>query len=165
MMEQAEGKIDKNVIKEHQNWIEFPNVRAEILRKKAEEAGEDADAILLGHILATIIGDDSNCFFSAKLGGYSPRDIEYSQAGILGRLSLEIKFKETPKILKKQLEMTREKLQEHDWRGEKGLTKALEIWTDNVEKWTEKYRDTNPEAKEAYNKFILFELSLAKKSY
>lgn len=165
MTEQTEGRIDKNIIEEHQNWIEFPNARAEILRKEAEKAGEDTDAILLGHILAVITGDDSNSFFSAKLGGYSPEDIEYSRVGILGRLSLEIEFKETPEILRKQLELAREKLQKHDWEGEKGLNKALEIWTEKVEGWTINFRDTNSVAKEAYKKFIAFEISLAKKSY
>ena len=162
MTEQAESGINENKNKAHQDWIEFPfKGRAEQLRKEAEKAGEDASAILLGHVISVIIGDDSNSFFSARFAGYSPESVEYAKTGILGRLSLEIEFKETPEKLRKQLELTRDKLQVYRWEGEKGLNKAHEIWKETAKDWVINFRDTNPEIKEAYEKFISFEIKAA----
>lgn len=163
MTEQAEGGIIKNSTKEHQELIEHPIKKAEILRKEAKKAGEDADTILLGYVLTIILKDDANAFNTTVLSRkYSFEDIEYSRTGILGRLSLEIEFEEIPEKLRKQLELARDKLQVHDWKGEEGFNKAHNIWKKTVRDWTLNFRDTNPEMMEACEKFQSFDVGLSK---
>ncbi len=162
MTEQAEGGINKNTTKEHQELIEYPIKKAEILRKEAKKVGEDADAILLGYVLTIILKDDANAFNTTVLSGkYSFEDVEYSRTGILGRLSLEIEFEEIPEKLRKQLELTRDELQVHDWKGKEGFNKAHNIWKKTVRDWTLNFRDTNPEMMEAYEKFQSFDVGLS----
>jgi len=163
MTEQVEGGISKNTNKEHQKWTEYPIKKTEILRKEAKKAEEDVDAILVGHIIAIILDDDANAFNTpVYTGEYSLENIEYSRTGILRRLSLEIEFEETPEKLKKQLELARDKLQVHDWKGEEGFNEAHNIWKETVRDWTFNFRDTNPEIKKAYEKFQSFNVRLSK---
>ncbi len=165
MTEQAEGEINKNTTEKHQELIEYPIKKAEIIREEAKKTGEDVNTILLGHIIAIILDDDANAFSKTILSGeYSLKDIEYSRTGILGRLSLEIEFKETPEKLRKQLELAQDKLQEHDWKGEEGLKKAQDIWVKTVRDWTQNFRETNPQIKEAYEKFQSFNTGLSEAS-
>ncbi len=161
MTEQAEGKINENATKEYQEWIEYPIKKTEILRQEATKVGEDVDTILLGHILSIILNDDANTFHLVIYGGYSLENIEYARTGILGRLSLEIEFEETPEKLRNQLELAQDELQEHDWKGKEGFNKAYEIWKETVKDWTRNFCDTNPEIKEAYEKFLSFDDNLS----
>ena len=162
MTEQAEGKTEERADRQLREWIEYPKKKAEILRQKAREAGEDADNILLGHILNVIIGDDVSAFHSAVYGGYIPEELRYSQTKILGRLSLEIKFKQTPKNLKKQLELVRDKLKKHNWGDKESFEEAYETWKEEVQDWTLNFRNTNPKMKEAYEKFLSFDNDLSR---
>lgn len=162
MTEQAEGKTEKKVDKQLQEWIEYPKKKAETLRQKAKEAGEDVDTILLGHILSIIIGDDANAFHSAVYGGYIPEELKHSQTKILERLSSEIEFEQTPKEVKKQLELVRDKLQKHDWGDKEGFEKAHKTWKEEVQDWTLNLRDNNPEMKKAYEKYLLLDSGLSK---
>jgi hypothetical protein len=162
MTEQVESKVDRNTTKEYQEWIKYPIKKVEILRQEAKKVGEDVDTILLGHILSVILNDDASTFHIAMYGEYSLENIEYARTGILGRLSMEIEFKETPKKLRKQLELTRNKLQKHDWRDKEAFNKAHEIWKETTRDWTRNFRDTNPEIKEAYEKFLSFDDSLSR---
>lgn len=163
MTEQAEGRINEDKAKKQQDWIKYPIEKAEIIRKETKKTGEDTDTILLGHIITIILDDDASAFSATVLSGkYSPEDIEYSQTGILGRLGLEIEFKETPEELRKQLELAQDKLRESDWIGEKGFNELFKIWKETVRDWTLNFRDTNPQIKEAYKKFWSFNIGLSK---
>ncbi len=162
MTEQAESGINKNTTKEYQKWIEYPIKKAEILRQEATKVGENVNTILLGHILSIILNDDANTFHIAIFGGHSLEDIGRARTGILGRLSLEIEFEETPEKLRNQLELAQDELQEHNWKGKEGFNKAYEIWKETVKDWTRNFRDTNPEIKEAYEKFLSFDDSLSR---
>jgi hypothetical protein len=162
MTEQAEGGTNRNTTKEHQELIEYPIKKAEILRKEAKKAGKDIDTILLGYVLSIILEDDANAFNTTVLSKkYSFKDVEYSRTGILGRLSLEIEFEEIPEKLRKQLELARDELQVHDWKGKEGFNKAHNIWKKTVRDWTLNFRDTNPEMMEAYEKFQAFDVGLS----
>ncbi|MBU0572315.1 hypothetical protein KKH23_01435 [Patescibacteria group bacterium] len=162
MTELTESIKNEDEAKKQQDWIKYPIEKAEIIRKETKKTGEDTDTILLGHIITLILDDDANAFNMVKLSGYSPHYMEYSRTVMLGRLSLEIEFKETPEELRKQLELTRNKLQEHDWIGEKGFNEVFGIWKETVRDWTQNFRDTNPEINEAYEKFQAFNTSLSK---
>lgn len=162
MTEQTEGEISKNTTKEYREWIEYPNKKAEILRQEAKKAGEDVDTILLGYILSIILDDDANTFHLAIFGEYSLEGIEFARIGILGRLSLEIELEETSEKLRKQLELARDELQRHDWGDKEGFNKAYEIWKETVKNWTLIFRDTNPEIKQAYEKFLSFDDDLSR---
>jgi len=165
MTEQTEVRINEENAKKQQDWIKYPIKKAEIIRKETKKTGEDTGTILLGHIITIILDDDANAFSKTILSGeYSLKDIEYSRTGILGRLSLEIEFKETPERLRKQLELAQDKLQEHDWKGEEGLKKAQDIWVKTVRDWTQNFRETNPQIKEAYEKFQSFNTGLSEAS-
>jgi hypothetical protein len=162
MTEQAEGGTNRNTTKEHQELIEYPIKKAEILRKEAKKTGKDVDTILLGYVLSIILEDDANAFNTTVLSKkYSFKDVEYSRTGILGRLSLEIEFEEIPEKLRKQLELARDELQVHDWKGKEGFNKAHNIWKKTVRDWTLNFRDTNPEMMEAYEKFQSFDVGLS----
>jgi len=162
MTEQIESKIDKSITKGHREWIEYPIKKAEILRKEAKKAGKDVNTILLGYILSIILEDDANAFLSAMHGEYSLENIEFSRTGILGRLSLEIEFEKTPEKLRKQLELARNELREHDWKDKESFNKAHGIWKEQVKDWTTNFCDTNPEIKEAYEEYLSFDNDLSR---
>jgi hypothetical protein len=162
MTELTESGIKKDINKKYQDWIEYPIKKAEILRQEAKKAGEDVDTILLGHILSIILNDDASTFHIAKFGEYSLENIEFSRTGILGRLSLEIKFEETPEKLRKQLELARNELQEHDWKDKESFNKAYGIWKETVKNWTTNFCDTNPEIKEAHKEYLSFDDDLSR---
>ncbi len=163
MSELVDNGISETLLKQHQDWIKYPTVKAKILRDEAQKAGENPDTIIAGDVMSLILNDDGNALYTTMFSDkYLPKEIEYSRNGILGRLSLEIDFKETPEEIRKQLVIARDVLQKHDWSGKKGFEGAHEIWKEFAKNWVRDFRETNPKMKEAHEKFIAFDEVLAR---
>jgi len=163
MSELVDNGISDEVLRKQKDWIKYPVIQAKTLRDEAQKAGENPDVIIAGCVMSLILNDDGNALYTTMLSDkYLPKEIEYSRNGILGRLSLEIGFKETPEEIRKQLVIAQEVLQKHDWSGKKGFDGAHAIWKEFANDWVRDFRETNPKMKEAYEKFVTFDEVLAR---
>lgn len=120
------------------SWARIARIHSDWLRSTAPSYGMDVPKLILGDVLASIVGDDENCF-GIKAAGF--RSAEMANRGkqyLLERLNWEIEVPELPENIRGQLEKVRQQLTDLDWSDGAGFNRARDIWTKLAKNFTQR---------------------------
>ena len=83
-------------------WAIAGPLHSDWLRHISPQLGLDTNKLLLGNVLASIIGDDENSFGYKNI--YLPHRTEYAKASLYIRMDWEKNLPELPEIIRGQIE-------------------------------------------------------------
>jgi hypothetical protein len=130
--------------------LEFPHQIW--LRHKSQELGLDTYKIVLGNILTTIIGDDSNCFCVFQT--YESDLAVIGKKHLLIRLDWEKNTEELPMHIRSQIQTTITQINLLDWSIKSEYLKAKQLWIDHIYNFTKTEIANNPVYNEAINYYM-----------
>ena len=149
-------EIKRPNLKDPIAWATIAETYAEWVRLNAPKHGIDVPKYMLGDVLGSIIGDDSNCFGFRS----APYDREMAITGgqhLQIRLDWEISTPELPENIRQRLVQFRSEIDEADWDSQSGFSQVREAWSEKVKQFVQAQIDSNPELREA----IDYELEMA----
>jgi hypothetical protein len=134
---------------EKREWARIPFEFLDWCRERGSEYGIDTQKLILGGVLGSIVGDDSNCF-GVSLGlEYMPKVSPLQQRDLEIRVELEIDTPELPENIRERLRGFLPILLKSDWRNEEDFLRVRESWVRDVWEFTKNEVDMNPEYDEA----------------
>lgn len=109
-------------------WGQQARIDADRLRRDSPKFGFDASKMVLGHVVATILGDDRQLFFYLHEGIDDEALIRASQQNSLERIAFEIETPETPEDLREKLKAVKAALSASDWVNKDSFFASKKIW-------------------------------------
>lgn len=131
------------------SWAAISVTYAKWIREVGSQYGIDTAKFLLGDVLASIIGDDSNCFpYNFE---YNPDDAAMCRQFLLIRMNWEITTPEIPDVIRTRLQTFLTENMGQEWDSESIYLKTKKEWAEKVKKFTQEQIKINPPWEEAIN--------------
>ena len=128
-------------------WASISRVREEWVRQIGPQLDIDVEKCILGGILSTIIGDDSNVFNWTFEGDFFDSSLAFmAQEHLLERMDWEIKTPETPENIREELKSVLKIVSPLDWKNLDEFNKAKAEWF-HFKEWVEGEMETHPKLK------------------
>ena len=121
--------------KDPMKWACYARIHSRWLRSVSPQLGLDTEKLMLGDVLSSIIGDDSNA-----LGFYIPNLIDNARSSLLERLNWEIETPELPNAFRKKLRKVKNTIFDFEWDSKEKWVLAKDIWTKASEQIESKIR-------------------------
>lgn len=121
--EQPKGKPESG------DWTTSVRQETQLFRDNAAVLGLDANRLVRGFILSTIIFDDLNIFTGLlKRPRFSPKLGRQAAKGLIDRLEWEVGTPELPENIRERLSQTRELVGPLDMGTRRGFHIAYSVW-------------------------------------
>ncbi|MDD4382004.1 MAG: hypothetical protein PHE21_01520 [Candidatus Dojkabacteria bacterium] len=141
-------ELQKFDFKNPNAWALISKFRSDWVRQVASKYEIDVPRFMLGCLLGTIVGDDSNCF-----GLYcAPFDAKIAKIGkeyLIIRMGWEIDLPETPVEIRRKLEDLLPEVMERDWGKEEDFITIRNKWHTGIRNFVEEEISREKEYEEA----------------